>query len=740
MKNYFFVLLYISISSIVNAQNCPILPHPQVFQVQSGFLELPQTLEMSTTGIPNEVIRQILAFSKWYPSPTLKRNDTAEQLLSIKELKNGINDSYSITINDKIEITYTTKAGLFYAFHSLFQLMEKTEAGFKLPKCFISDYPKYEWRGLHLDVARHFFTVDEIKQFLNLMSQYKFNRFHWHLTDDQGWRIEIKKYPLLTKVGAWRDSTVENHYSTHPRTYKKHRYGGFYTQEQITEIVKYAADRHITVVPEIEMPGHSRALLAAYPELSCKGQKQGVPGLWGVFDDILCSKDESIIFMQNILNEVISLFPGEYIHIGGDEAPKVRWEKCPKCQSVIKENNLKDEHDLQSYFISKMDEFLTTKGKKMIGWDEILEGGLSPNAIVMSWRGFEGGIEAAKQGHQVIMSPGSHCYFDHYQGKSKQEPLAIGGYTPLEKVYSFNPIPKEMSPQMTSFVLGAQANLWTEYITNFDHLLYMTYPRAIALSQVLWCDKKPDYESFKKVLQEKHWQLLTDKKVNFSKSYLRPTKKIKRTKKGIALTFEFENAKEMVICKDQATNTETSLGKNDELEIKSSTKEETKSFQLFSACCTEDWTVNNHLALGAKIIYKTQPAPQFNPDDVLLVDGEYGTRPWRGHEWVGFNVSNVEFSIELPKKSKFHKVELSFLKESGSWIYLPQNIEITTDSKSKPIILDLRNNENEKVTIPGNFKGKQIHFKISNFDKIPEGLPGSGNSPWTFLDEIRILR
>ncbi|NBR16306.1 MAG: beta-N-acetylhexosaminidase, partial [Crocinitomicaceae bacterium] len=327
------------------------------------------------------------------------------------------------------------------------------------------------------------------KKFIDLMSIYKFNTFHWHLTDDQGWRIEIKKYPKLTEIGAWRDSTVENHYSTFPRTYEKKKYGGFYTQEQIKEIVNYASSKYITVVPEIEMPGHARAALAAYPEFSCTEKQQGVEGLWGVFDDIFCAKTESINFLQDILSEVIELFPGEYIHIGGDEAPKTRWQKCSKCQEIIKENSLKNEHELQSYFIGQMDVFLSSKGKKIIGWDEILEGGLSPNAAVMSWRGYEGGIEAAKQGHYVIMTPGSHCYFDHYQGRGKDEPLAIGGFTPLEKVYEFNPIPSILNTSEASFILGAQANLWTEYIADFDKLMYMAYPRAIALSQVLWNDK-----------------------------------------------------------------------------------------------------------------------------------------------------------------------------------------------------------------------------------------------------------
>jgi hexosaminidase len=306
---------------------------------------------------------------------------------------------------------------------------------------------------LHLDVSRHFFSVDEVKRFIDLMALYKFNTFHWHLTDDQGWRIEIKKYPKLTEIGAFRDSTVIGHYSDRPRKYDVTQYGGYYTQDEVREVVAYAKDRFITVVPEIELPGHSRAALAAYPELSCTGMEQGVEGLWGIFDDIYCSKQETIDFMKDVLDEVVDLFPSEYIHIGGDEAPKTRWKSCPNCQKVIAENGLKDEHELQSYFIGQMDEFLTSKGKKLIGWDEILEGGLSPNAAVMSWRGLKGGIEAARQKHEVVMTPTTYCYFDYYQSGHPSEPVAIGGFLPLEKVYQFEPVPKELSEEEARFII-----------------------------------------------------------------------------------------------------------------------------------------------------------------------------------------------------------------------------------------------------------------------------------------------
>jgi hexosaminidase len=573
------------------------------------------------------------------------------------------------------------------------------------------------------------------------MAIYKFNTFHWHLTDDQGWRIEIKKYPKLTEIGAWRDSTVENHFSTRPRTYDQKRYGGFYTQEQIKDIVQYAEERYITIVPEIEMPGHARASLAAYPELSCTGKQQGVEGLWGVFDDIFCSKEESILFLQDVLSEVVELFPGEYIHIGGDEAPKTRWKDCQKCQQIIKANGLKDEHELQSYFIKRMDKFLSSKGKKLMGWDEILEGGLSPNAAVMSWRGFEGGLEAAKQKHYVVMSPGSHCYLDHYQGKSNDEPLAIGGFTPLEKVYEFNPVPKEITPDEAAYVLGGQANLWTEYIPNFKQVEYMAYPRAIALSQVLWSSNKPDYSTFLSTLILNHFPLLDQLKVNYSKSVLKPTMKSVRSKNGIEL-----QSKGLVI-KNGKLNEST----NSFPIIR--TKRKIKKVQYVSSTVKDELnpneeivTITNHLGLGARIKYFTQPSPKYNESDIILVDGQYGSRPWKGNEWIGFDTDSIVLEIDLGKRTKIKEIELSFLQDEGSWIHTPDMISIQTISPKNGMnagqgcgpSLDGYSPCPEKWNFDLNSKAEKIRIKIYGIGQIPMGLPGEGNRPWIFMDEITI--
>lgn len=413
-------------------------------------------------------------------------------------------EGYKLKIKEsKIVISANTPRGTFYGLQSLFQIMlscnmivDHDDMQIMIPSATIVDKPRFPYRGMHLDVCRHMFPVEFIKKYIDILAYYKFNTFHWHLTEDQGWRIEIKKYPKLTEIGAWRNETLIGHGGKKPFKYDGKRYGGYYTQDEVREIVAYAAERQITVIPEIEMPGHSLAALTAYPELGCTGGQYEVAQRWGVFDDIYCTKDSTFVFLENVLLEVMELFPSEYIHIGGDEAPKTKWKECPVCQNTIKREGLADEHELQSYFIHRMEKFLNSHGRKIIGWDEILEGGLAPNATVMSWRGIEGGIAAAEMGHDAIMTPGSHCYFDHYQAGPEGEPLAIGGYTNLEKVYSYNPVPDSLSAENAIHILGAQANVWTEYIETPDHVEYMILPRMAALSEVLWTGQK-DWEMFK---------------------------------------------------------------------------------------------------------------------------------------------------------------------------------------------------------------------------------------------------
>ena len=440
-------------------------------------------------------------------------------------------EAYRMKIEkDRIEIEAGAAAGIFYAMQTLRQLLppeiERStvakDVTFAVPCAVIEDEPRYPYRGMMLDVCRHFSDVASVKSIIDKLAFHKINRFHWHLTDDQGWRIEIMKYPRLTETGAWRDRTLQGPYVTTGRKYIQERYGGYYTQEQIREVVAYARKKFITVIPEIEMPGHAVAALAAYPELSCTGGPFEVEGLWGVFNDVYCPKESTFEFLENVLAEVIELFPGEYIHIGGDECPKLRWQNCYHCQTKMKELGLKDEHELQSYFITRMAKFINSKGKRIIGWDEILEGGLAPDATVMSWRGTEGGITAAKQGHDVIMTPTSYCYLDYYQSQDRErEPLAIGGYVPMEKVYSFDPTPETLTPKEARHILGGQCNLWREYIPNELHVEYMLFPRLAALSEAVWTPlKDKNYENYMFRLDGvlKHYDEMN---INYSRSNLK---------------------------------------------------------------------------------------------------------------------------------------------------------------------------------------------------------------------------
>lgn len=406
-------------------------------------------------------------------------------------------EGYKLEIDGKlVKLTGKTAAGVFRGVQTIIQLLPlEQQQEVWLAGVMIHDWPAYKWRGMHLDVCRHFYDTAFVKRYIDLLALHKMNRFHWHLTEDQGWRIEIKKYPKLTEVGAWREETmVEKNWEE----FDGKRHGGFYTQQEIREVVAYAQERFITIVPEIEMPGHSCAALAAYPDFGCTGGPYQVQKVWGVFDDVYCAgKESTFLFLQDVLDEVMALFPSTYIHIGGDECPKASWEVCSDCQKRIKEEGLANEHELQSYFIKRIEKYLNAHGRQLIGWDEILEGGLAPEATVMSWRGTQGGIDAARMGHDVVMSPNSHCYFDHYQGDPASEPLAIGGYTSLEQVYQYEPTPAELNTDEARHILGAQANVWTEYIATEAHLEYMVLPRICALSEVVWThNSEPDFASF----------------------------------------------------------------------------------------------------------------------------------------------------------------------------------------------------------------------------------------------------
>jgi len=446
------------------------------------------------------------------------------------------NEGYQLNAaSNAVEIRAFKPAGAFYGCQTLLQLLSKTSEGkWQIPCVEIEDYPRFRRRGMHLDVCRHFMPAGFVKKYIDLLAMHKMNTFHWHLTDDQGWRIEIKKYPKLTEIGAWRDGTQIGHNSAAKKKYDNVHYGGFYTQEQIREIVAYAKARHINIVPEIEMPGHCQAAVAAYPELGCTGKSVGVMQGWGVSENIYNVREETFQFIEDVLTEVMGLFDSPFIHVGGDEVPKTQWKQDAYAQAKMKELGLKNEEELQSWFIHRIDTFLTKHNRRLIGWDEILEGGLAPGAAVMSWRGEVGGIEAAKAGHDVVMTPGNYTYFDHYQADPKTEPMAIGGFTTLEKVYHYEPVPAALDADKAKHILGAQGQIWTEYIAAPQQVEYMAYPRAVALAEVLWTPKdKKDYADFIQRLQI-HSKRLDRLNVNYcpldKAGFLTP--KIRRRKDG----------------------------------------------------------------------------------------------------------------------------------------------------------------------------------------------------------------
>ncbi len=520
-----------------DAQRYAVVPQPQHLEARTGTFVLTPTTAVvaSPEAVPmGEAWAQRIRQASLLPMPVHAGTDARDGAIAfLLDADADLGDEgYAVDVTPtRAVVRAKTTAGLFYGAQTLRQMLPPaverggidpggTDFVWDLPAVAITDAPRFSYRGLHLDVSRHFASVDFVKRYLDLMALYKFNRFHWHLTDDQGWRIEIKGYPRLTTVGAWRDSTLIGHYRNQPHAYDDVRHGGFYTQDEIRDVVAYAAERHITVIPEIEMPGHATAALAAYPEFACTAGPFTVESKWGVFEDIFCPKEETFAFLETVLTQVIDLFPGEYVHIGGDEAPKTRWAESPLAQEVIQREGLgvreavpgdtpvqreqhANEKALQSYFVRRIERFLNQHGRRVIGWDEIVEGGLSPTATLMFWRDWnkEALALAAAQGNDLIMTPNSTLYFDHFQGDPASEPLAIGGMTTLEDVYAYEPVPESYSDEEAKHVLGAQANLWREYIKTDDKVEYMVYPRALALAEVVWSPKgSRDWADFQRRL------------------------------------------------------------------------------------------------------------------------------------------------------------------------------------------------------------------------------------------------
>jgi hexosaminidase len=675
-------------------------------------------------------------------------------------------EGYVLKVTKKnITITGGSGAGLFYGVQTLFQLLppeiegEDTLKTLSKPEiqCIeITDQPRFTYRGMHLDVSRHFFPKEFIRKYIDLIAMYKMNTFQWHLTDDNGWRIEIKKYPKLTEIGAWRVDRENLPWNERPpqNPGEKATYGGFYTQDDIREIVQYAKDKYVTIIPEIEMPAHSLDVLASYPQFSCTGGPFTVPpGSYWPNSDILCAGNDSTFqFLQDVLTEVIELFPSKYIHIGGDEADKTRWKECQKCQERIKTEGLKDEKELQSYFIKRIEKFLVSKNRKMIGWDEILEGGLAPEATVMSWRGIEGGIAAAQQGHDVIMTPTTYCYFDYYQADPGFEPKAIGGYIPLKKVYSYDPTPEELTKDEARFILGTQGNVWTEYIPTAEQAEYMAVPRMIALAEVAWTSREmKDWSSFRQRLSD-HFKRLDYLKVNYSKGSFKVdvTTKFDKEKNVLSAILDSEQP-DMPIHYTLNGNDPTSKSPvySEPIEIKGNTYIKAGLFvdekvkEKFS-----ERSILFHKATGKKVRYFKPYSYRYTAGgDGALTDGLRGTTNHRDGGWQGYLGNDMEVIIDLGKVDSIMSVSATFLQLQASWIFMPDTviISLSQDGKRFHSINEIRNDVPKKTDRPiikqfsqgfPMTKARYIKVRAINPGVCPPWHEGAGEPCWLFADEI----
>nr|WP_293839714.1 family 20 glycosylhydrolase [uncultured Arsenicibacter sp.] len=655
---------------------------------------------------------------------------------------------------DRVTVEAETPKGYFYAAQTLLQLLptqvfspnKVDNVSWSMPACDILDRPRYGYRGLMLDVGRYFMPAPFIKRFIDLMALHKMNTFHWHLTEDQGWRIEIKKYPKLTQIGSKRKETVAGHNNqNYPQQFDGKENGGFYTQADIKDIVKYAAARHVTIIPEIEMPGHAMAAIAAYPELSCTPEApHAVATTWGVKEDVFCPSEKTFTFLQDVLTEVIALFPGKYIHIGGDECPKTAWKNSAFCQDLIKKLKLKDEHELQSYFIRRIEKFLNSKGRAIIGWDEILEGGLAPNATVMSWRGTQGGIEAAKQKHNVIMTPNTYVYLDYYQGNPAKEPLAIGGYLPLEKVYSYEPTPSELSPDEQKYIQGVQANVWTEYIPTPAQAEYMTYPRAIAVAELGWIPQGPrNFEDFAVRLKE-HLKRLDYKDVNYSKRFL-----------DVRATTQFNNEGQLQVKLDKIDSDSkiyyTLNGKepntaSTEYITPITLKNTTTVKAITTAGAKFEETFFIHRAKGKPYTFSDASLDKADPDHKRLTDGQVAQSPRNDAEWVRINGKDLELTIDLGEVRPVTKVSANFLKKAMNSILPPSSVDISLsrdgndfkDAIAQPVKYSVEGSW-EILPVVADFKtarARYIRVKAKNPGPTPQGHPYAGRPTTIAIDEV----
>ena len=680
-KSVLFSTLLLIGNSCSERKEIDVIPMPRSVEYHSGNF----TISPETKFYTNLSAESRQALTDYLEGTSLSSVPFAESATGNNGIELNLCDSSIVTGNEayRIEIvkkgvrlSANTETGIFYGLQTLLQLLNNGDNK-TLPALTINDSPRFPYRGLHLDVSRHFFDKEFVKKQLNAMAYFKMNRLHWHLTDGAGWRIEIKKYPRLTSFAAWRPFDKLNDWWVEGRTFCEQddprAVGGYYTQDDIREVVAYAAERHITIIPEIEMPGHSEEVLATYPELSCSGKPY-------VNADFCIGTEKTFEFLENVLLEVIDLFPSEYIHIGGDEASKSSWKTCPRCQKRMADEHLNSVDELQSYMIHRIEKFLNDHGRKIIGWDEIIEGGLSPTATVMSWRGEEGGIKAVKAGHQAIMTPGKYCYLDAFQDAPNTQPMAIGGYLTLEKVYSFEPVPDSLSTKEAELILGVQGNVWTEHIPTPEHYEYMIYPRILALAEIGWSPS-----------EVKKWD-------NFHTRAL------------------------------QAVNILREQGYNP-FPLEKEIGDKPESYQKV-----------NHLAIGKKVTYANPYSNHYAAQgEKTLVDGVRGGWMYNDDRWQGFIDCDFDVTIDLGKETDIKQVRAEFIQLKGPYVWLPKQVIIsssvdgehydtlaTVDNDISP---DIETLQFKEFGWEGNAKARYIRYKA-----LSNGIAGG----WLFTDEIRI--
>lgn len=676
-------------------------------------------------------------------------------------LENPNAEAYRMKVDGKgVQITGASEAGVFYGIQTFRKSLSALEnVNVQLPAVEINDAPRFAYRGMHLDVARHFYSLDEVKEYIDMMALHNMNRFHWHLTDDQGWRIEIKKYPKLMSVASQRSETLVGRYGS--GKYDGTPYGGYYTQEQIKEVIAYAADRHIVVIPEIDLPGHMQAAITAYPELGCTGGPYEVRTTWGISDDVLCiGNEKSMEFVKDVLAEVAELFPSEYIHVGGDECPKVRWAKCPKCQALIKKLGLKSdanhtkEERLQSYVITEAEKFLNSKGKRIIGWTEILEGGLSPNATLMSWIGEAGGIEAARQHHDVIMTPNTYLYFDYYQASDvEKEPLAIGGYLPMEKVYSYEPMPSSLSPEEQQYIKGVQANLWTEYIPTFSQAQYMVLPRMAALAETQWSDgAKKDYQNFLKRMP-RLTMIYDCYKWNYAKHIFDVNVSIKPAPeaKALEVTLSTIPGNDIYYTLDGSEPTADSQKYTEPFFLKNSTvlkavAVQTQPAYKLSNVVTD--TIETHKAFMKPLTLLHENQKRFTPNGPnVLVDGRKGGQTRDSGGWVAMLGKDLEAVIDLEEMTEVSSVSIHTFVHKSDWIFDARaySVSVSEDGKTYkevaaetyPVMKETDADGIKLYTLTFSpVKTRYVKVKVASEHAMPSWHGGKGKPGHLFVDEI----